>query len=277
MDSVKSVPSKTKGNEKRQREAFNAILSFVNDLWDAFGNSKKVTPLALYHRLITSLKVSDMDSILKVVQGFQVFLRKYELSLLKGKITDIPENAKVMYGNSERICLEIQKYFYQSRGNEETVATMRQHLLTIGMILDPKEDKIAELEMCQQKREEAEAAVLPGIDINTKEGQFINDILETAKNGMEGVDTSDPMQAMMGVYRSGAFQKMMGGMKDGSMNPRTLGRMMKKTLNALIPDEDEPEAAKPKEVEELTNEEKPGSPKIPEANFSEKKRFEDDE
>lgn len=265
MDSVKSVPSKTKENEKRKREAFNAIISFVNDLWDAFGNPKKATPLALYHRLITSLKVSDMESISKVVQGFQVFLRKYELSLLKGKVSDIPENTKIMYGSSERICLEIQKYFYQSRSNEDAVASIRQHLLTIGMILDPKADKIAELEHAQKEREEAEAAILPGIDINTKEGQFINDILETAKNGMEGVDTSDPMQAMMGVYKSGAFQKMMGGMQDGSMNPRTLGRMMKKTLNALIPDDEEPEKVEaPKQVEEPALDDQP---EVPETKF----------
>jgi hypothetical protein len=247
MDTVKTASGKTKGVERTQREAFNAILLFVNDLWDVFGNPKKVAPLTLYHRLITSLKVSDMDSMNKVVDGFKRFLRTYELPLLKGKIDEIPANTKIMYGNNERICLEIQKYFYQSKDNEETTAIIRQHLLTIGMILDPKADKITELENVQRERDEAAAAVLPGIDINTKEGQFINDILETAKNGMEGVDTSDPMQAMMGVYRSGAFQKMMGGMKDGSMNPRALGKMMKKTLNALIPDDEEETPQPPKE------------------------------
>lgn len=250
------TPQSKKVDEKIKREAFNAILSFVKDLWDTFGNPKKATPLALYHRLITSIKFSDFESISKIVQGFEVFLKKYELLLLKGKVGDIPENVKITYGNSERVCLEIQKYFYQSRNNEDAVATIKQHILTIGMILDPKEDKIAELENSQKERDEAAAGVLPGIDINTKEGQFINDILETAKNGMDGVDTSDPMQAMMGVYRSGAFQKMMGGMKDGSMNPKVLGKMMKKTLNALIPDdepEDEPEK-EPDEPEEKLDE-----------------------
>lgn len=242
MEKSKSVPAKTGSNlnDKKQREAFNAILSFVNDLWDAFGSSKKVTPLSLYHRLVTNIKVSDMGSINNVVNGFKTFMSLYELSLLKGDINSIPEDTKISYGNSGRICLEIQKYFYRSRNNEETLTIIRQHLLTIGMILDPRADKIVELENSQRERDEAAASILPGIDISTKEGQFINDVLNTAKSGMEGVDTNDPMQAMMGVYRSGAFQKMMGGMQDGTMNPKTLGRMMKKTLNALIPDEDEP-------------------------------------
>lgn len=261
MDRNNSAPAKTgsKVNDKKQREAFNAILSFVNDLWDAFGSSKKVTPLSLYHRLVTNIKVSDMESINNVVNGFKSFMSLYELSLLKGDINSIPEDTKISYGNSGRICLEIQKYFYRSRNNEETSKIIRQHLLTIGMILDPRADKMAELENSQREREEAAAAILPGIDTSTKEGQFINDILNTAKSGMEGIDTSDPMQAMMGVYRSGAFQKMMGGMQDGTMNPRALGRMMKKTLNALIPDEDEPTAeetakfSKETADEEITN------------------------
>lgn len=248
MDAGKTGSSKAKDANRTQREAFNAILLFVNDLWDAFGNPKKVTPLTLYHRLITSLKVSDNESMAKIVDGFRRFLKTYELALLKGKVEEIPENTKITYGGSERVCLEIQKYFYQSRASEETTAIIRQHLLTIGMILDPRADKITELENVQKEREEAAAAVLPGIDINTKEGRFINDIFETAKSGMEGVDTSDPMQAMMGVYRSGAFQKMMGGFNDGSMNPKALGKMMKKTLNAMIPDDEDEEAeTKPNE------------------------------
>jgi hypothetical protein len=258
METTKTVSAKAKAkgpsaNEKKYREAFTAILSFVNDLWDAFGN-KKASPLALYHRLITSFKVGDLESITNVVEGFRIFLKTYELPLLKGKIDEIAEDAKIAYGNSGRICLEIQKYFHWSRNNEETRSIIRQHLLTIGMILDPRADKITELENAQKERE----TMLPGIDTSTKEGQFINDILETAKSGMEGVDTSDPMQAMMGVYRSGAFQKMMGGMQDGSMNPRALGRMMKKTLNALIPDEEDEviapvEAAATEEVAEETS------------------------
>jgi len=231
-------------NAKVYRDVFNAIVSFVNDLNDAFGQSKKITPLALYHRLIQNLKTGDHEGIAKAVNGFKIFLRRYELALIKNDIGSIPEGTTIKYGDSERICIEIQKYFYRSRNQEETLAVIRQHLLTIATIINPSSDanaRLAELENAQKERDAGGSSVLPGIDTSTKEGRFINDILETAKNGMEGIDTNDPMTAMMGVYKSGALQKMMAGMNDGSMNPRSLGRMMKKTLNALIPDDPEDE------------------------------------
>lgn len=234
---VPAVPA----NAKKFREVFNAIVSFVNDLNDVFGTTKavkgKASSLALYHRLIQNLKTGDYDGIAKAVLGFRVFLSRYELALIKNDLTSIPEGTCILYGNSERICIEIQKYMYQSRNHEDTLTIIRQHLLTIGMIIDPTPDKCTTLENAQKERE----AMMPGIDTSTKEGQFINDILETAKSGMAGINTNDPMTAMMGVYKSGALQKMMTGLNDGSMNPRSLGRMMKKTLNALIPDEDEEE------------------------------------
>ena len=53
------VQDTTKNEERKQLEAFNAIVSFVNDLWEAFGNVKKASPLALYHRLITGITTNN--------------------------------------------------------------------------------------------------------------------------------------------------------------------------------------------------------------------------
>ena len=233
---------------ENQRKVFTAIVNFVEDLWNAFGSTKKVTPLALYKRLVQNIKATDDASIKKVVTGFVLFLKKYELCLLKKDLSSIPEKTVIAYGDSGRVCIEIQMYLHKSRNNEDTLSVIRQHLLTIGMIIDPTPDKEAALEKAQKEQETS----FPGIDTSTKEGQFINDILETAKEGMKDIKTNDPMQAMMGVYKSGALQKMMKGMNDGSMNPRSLGRMMKKTLNALIPDEDDdaPSAEPPTEQTE---------------------------
>lgn len=100
-----------------------------------------------------------------------------------------------------------------------------------------------------QKAVDAMAEMLPGLDMKSKEGQFINDILEDAKNSLQDVDTSNPMAAMMAIYKGGAFQKMMSGMQSGEMNPKSLAKMMKKTLNTLLPDDEDEENAPEKVVD----------------------------
>lgn len=133
------VKDNTKTENTKQLEAFNAIVSFVNDLWDAFGNVKKATPLALYHRLIEGIKFTDKESIKKVVEGFSSFLRQHELSILKGDFESVPQGTVIAYGTNKRICIEIQTFFYRSRNDKDALEVMKRHLLTIGMILDPRE------------------------------------------------------------------------------------------------------------------------------------------
>lgn len=246
------VPSTTPGaviSDTVTLECFEAIVSFVDDLYDVFGNPKKVSPISLYHRMIQTIKKTDVEAMNKIVSGFRTFLHKHELDLLKNEIGRIPQNTIISAGGkTDRVCLEIQKYFHQSRKDAATSAVIRQHLLTIGTILNPSDEKLAELENAQK----TQGALLPGLDTSTKEGQFINGLMEDAKAQMEGMTTSDPTTAMMKFYQSGIFGKMMNGMKDGNMDPRVLKKTMKATLNALIPDSDEEEdndtpAATPKE------------------------------
>jgi hypothetical protein len=57
------------------------------------------------------------------------------------------------------------------------------------------------------------------------------------------------MTAMMAIYNSGALQKMMTGMQTGEMNPKSLAKMMKKTLNTLLPDDEDDDVPAPTPVE----------------------------
>jgi len=56
-------------------EAFNAVVSFVNDLWEVYGNPKKVSPLALYRRLISHIKPTQKEGIHKTLSGFVEFFK----------------------------------------------------------------------------------------------------------------------------------------------------------------------------------------------------------
>ena len=99
--------------EERFLRAFNAVITFVNDLWEVFGSAKKVSPLALYRRLIEHIKFTDADSINKVLSGFRQFLVPYEDAIINNNLGAIPRGTTIKYGEGKTAYLEIQKYIYQ--------------------------------------------------------------------------------------------------------------------------------------------------------------------
>lgn len=208
---------------KKNIDVFVAIVNFVNDLWEVFGKSTTVTPLALYHRLVGKISLSDKDGIQKAITGFSNFFKSYETNL-----DNIPKGVVISYGTSERIHLEIQKYLYQS--DQATKDSIKRHLLTISAILEPNKEKIAQLERKISNL---------NIDTDTKEGQFINNIMEKAKNNMADVNTDDPMQAMTSIFRSGIIQDMVTGLQQGvgsgEMNIQALLGTMQSALGAIMP------------------------------------------
>ncbi len=224
----KTVKAKTTSGatarDKRNRDAFGAIVSFINDLWDAFGDPKQKSPLALYNRLIVHIKFTDKDSIAKAVAGFVEFLKDHEPSILKNTLESIPRDTKIKYGSSGMVYLDIQNFIYQTRKDPDTRETIRQHLLTISAILNPnseKLDKIAELERRAAESLSSTAgcgvAGPGGLKLNTgtKEGQFLAKIMGNAQNAMQNVSTDNPMEAMFGIIKSGVLQDMIGGIQEG--------------------------------------------------------------
>jgi hypothetical protein len=213
---------------KKNIDAFGAIINFVNDLWEVFGKGATVTPLALYHRLVGKINMSDREGIQKVIVGFSDFLKKYDHCLVNTSGESIPKGVIISYGTSERIHLEIQKYLHQS--DQATKESIRRHLLTISAILEPNKEKIAQLE---KKISDL------NIDTDTKEGQFISNIMQKAKDNMADVNTDDPMQAMTSIFRSGIIQDMVTGLQqgvgNGEMNIQTLLTTMQSALGAIMP------------------------------------------
>lgn len=216
--------------KERFFRAFNAVVTFVNDLWEVFGSAKKVSPLALYRRLIEHIKFTDADSINKVLSGFRQFLVSYEDAILKDNLDIIPRGTVIKYGEGKTAYLEIQKYIYQTRNDTETREAIRQHLVTISAILEPDSKKLEELD----KR-------LSGlnIDVDSKEGEFITGIMHKAKDSMEEVDTENPGQAIMGLLSSGVIQDMVVGLQQGvgsgEMDMQKLLGSMQNAIGAIMP------------------------------------------
>lgn len=215
---------------RKNIDTFGAIVNFVNDLWDVFGKANVVTPLSLYHRLVSKITLSDVDGIEKAVTGFKDFLTSNEVYLTSNKLENIPRGVVIKYGASDKIVLEIQKFIYQS--DPSIKMSIRQHLLTISAIIEPNKTRLAQLE---KKIGDL------GIDTNTVEGKFITDIMEKAKTSMASVNTDDPMQAMMAVFQSGIIGDMIGGLQNGvtsgKMDIRALMSTMQKSIGSIMPEE----------------------------------------
>ena len=214
-------------------KAFNAVVTFVNDLWDVFGDSKRVTPLALYRRLIEHIKFTDVQAINKSLSGFREFLVTYEDAILTD-IETVPRGAVIRYGTSDKVLLEIQKYIYKS--DHETREVIKKHLLTIYAIIEPDDKKIAELERGPPRPLSIEE--LP-IDNDTREGQFITSIMHKAKGTMENVDANNPGAAIMGLLQSGVIQDMVVGLQagvgSGEMDMQKLFGSMQAAMSAVAP------------------------------------------
>jgi hypothetical protein len=86
--------------DEKYVKAFNAVITFVHDIWDVFGNTKNPTPLALYRRLIEHIKFADSDAITKVLKGFQDFYLNYEKCILSNNLDSIDRGVVIRYGES---------------------------------------------------------------------------------------------------------------------------------------------------------------------------------
>ena len=216
--------------DEKYVKSFNAVITFVNDLWEVFGTPKKATPLALYKRLISHIKFADAEAINKVLSGFRQFLVTYEDAIMHNNLDSIPRGTQIKYGDSTSIYLDIQKFIHQTKNDPDTREAIRQHLVTISAILEPDSKKLEELD---KKLEDL------NINLDSREGEFITGIMHKAKDSMEQVDTENPGQAIMGLLNSGVIQDMVVGLQQGvnsgEMDMQKLLGSMQTAIGAVMP------------------------------------------
>lgn len=198
---------------------FRAVREFVDDLWNVF-STKSPSALAIYRRLIATKSEDDKDALDKVKMGFARFLIPNEKKLVDDTLDSLPKGATIRYDKSDRIRIDIQKYY--SKSDTAGKEAIRRHLINISYILDPTEEKDAIL---------TEEMNELGIETDTNEGRFIAGIVSKAKESMGDVDASDPMQATMSLMSSGVLQELIGGLKagtdSGELDPQKLFNGMK--------------------------------------------------
>lgn len=225
-------------------KAFNSITEFVNDLWEVFGEKSKVTPLALYKRLIEHIKFTDEEAIMKAITPFQTFVKKYNSIIISEELDKIPRGETIQYGENKKIAIEIQKFVY--KGDNETKTIIRQYLLTINAILNPSKEAIDELEKKKL-----------GLD-NSPESDFLTNVMNKAQSSMQDINTDDPKVAMLSLAQSGVIQDLFSGLQNGmasgEMDFGKLVGSMQGALGNLMQGMNVPEGTRPAKVEEVTDE-----------------------
>lgn len=211
-------------------EAFEAITNFVKDLFECFGKGPRdKSPLALYHRLISHIKYTDITAIDKSITGFHQFFARYGKEVITGELDGIPRGVSIPYGTaSDRIRIDIQSFIHKS--DEETKDVIREHLLTINGLLEEDEGKLTEIEKQLEQM---------NINSRSKEGQFVQNIMQKAQASMENIDADNPGQAIAGLLSSGIINEMLGGLNQGigsgEMDINKLFSTMQSSMAALMP------------------------------------------
>jgi hypothetical protein len=235
--------------DTRTEEAFDAISSFVGDLWCVFQSSKP-TPLALYHRMITHInKEKSTQGMQESINGFIQFFKLYEKNILEDSLDAIPRGTNIYYGKSTKVFLEIQKYIHQSGKDVDTRSAIRKHLITISTILEPDTKKLEALDASNPFR----------IPENTKEGAFINDILKDAQNSMGDIDAENPTMAMASLFTNVVPRLVSGlqeGVGSGEMDMYKLMGVMQQAMASFMPPPPPPEDQQPQlQIEEVQGKE----------------------
>lgn len=220
---IKAVIAQKK-RVKTLRKAFDAIALFVEQLWEVFETSKAMKPLENYRTIVQNVRAVRIDEVEKIVAGFDVFFNAYDEFIIDGDIDEIPQTAKIDFGLTGKIYLEVGIFLRRKSVGEACLA----HLRTISTILKPNKEKIKQLE--EQEIE------------NSAETRYLKEFMTKAKDRLEGVDISDGPGMILKVAQSGLLQDIMSSVKSGTtedgeeLNPQKLMQSMQHLMGGLMSD-----------------------------------------
>lgn len=242
-------------------KVLDAISSFTEDLWVAFGDPKQASPLALYRRLLSRTK-ERLNSIKedenfpvevdRFISGHENFSIKYDSILLEGNLKSLHEDAKIKYGDSPGVYLNVGKFVRLAMGdennppNEGDLDIIFQHLFLISTVLDATDDKLKLLREREAKKQEkvlkiAEDGIKTGIDTSTKEGAFLENMMNSTVSSLKNMGVGDPnapmmnpMEGIASLMQGGIIQNMMNGLKDGADNNQFDMRKMAGAMKSMI-------------------------------------------
>jgi hypothetical protein len=208
-----SKPTSSPSEEEKKNSTnyilpFKAIHTFITSMNEEFGNKNK--PLRLYARLIEQTTFSHELPIKKHVQAFTSFCTNNRDAIYSKKY-ELLKQSKISY--SERVFLDIRDIF--KLADKDQKAVMWQHILTISALVDSAG---------RAKQ------ILKETNSNTKETNFLTDIIEKVEKNVNIDNVSNPFEAIGQIMSSGVFTELIGSMNE-QVNSGQLD--MSKMLNAV--------------------------------------------
>lgn len=215
----------------RIKNTFNAIKSFVDELYEGFKDGEtKTSPLVLYWRLLTLIhQQNNVAAKTFVVNGFDTFFQSFDTAIVSGKLGEIPEGTHIDYPNKKGIYIDIYKFLRPS--DDDVHIIVRQHLMTISAILNPDEKKLKAIEKSEKSN-----TVLAIPNDGSEESKFLTDIMDRAKESMRDAefDAENPTGTVMGMLQSGVVTDMFTGIQEGIGSGRFRYRKMARLMQGLI-------------------------------------------
>lgn len=193
---------------------FEAITAFVSDLWEVHRTDKK-TPLALYNRILSNIRLTDGDAIDKTIVGFANFFHVHGEKVLTDKMDEIPVDTRILYGSktATTIYLDISRIWKKS--DSDSRIALRAHLLAIQGRLDPNTSTLKELEKLMGAGGEGGGG--EGF------GGILTGMATEFTTMMKDVPDSDPEAALDKVIESGMikklFRRIKGSVDRGEIDP----------------------------------------------------------
>ena len=191
-ETKKELTQETLKEEKENTNfvlSFKAIHTFILSLNEEFGTKNKA--LRLYARLIEQTKFSHELPIKKHVKAFADFcIANRDIIYSKNENFKI---SKITY--SERVFLNMKDLFKLADKDQKNV--MWQHILTISALVD--------------SAGRAKQILKEGND-NSKETNFLTDIIEKVEKNIDLENMSNPFEAIGQIMSSGVFTDLISSM-----------------------------------------------------------------
>ncbi len=194
--------------------AFDQIDQFVTSLTKIYKEDK---PLIVFNALVEKIKSGDQGPEYKelVLKAFNKFYKNNKANISAGTIGELPKDTSIEVTSGMK--LNVTRYYIDA--DIEDRANISKTLLTIGCLLNPEDNDAF------QRLEDFEARFRKlNVDGTSKEGAFVNSVVDMAINSMQNIDPNNPQANLASIGQS--LPKLMSdlqtSMEKGEIDPQKM-------------------------------------------------------
>jgi hypothetical protein len=201
----------------KKLKAFEAVVAFVNDLDAVKDALKDAERIKVYHTLVNNIKFTDKNAIETVINGFIKFIDVNKPYIVDNELQRVPKGSRIVYKHP--IYLDIYKYIQHA--DKDTCEAIRGHLVVITSILRP---------------DHSINQALTTLNSGSKEDEFIKNMMGKVMETVNGTQSGNPLEAVIGMLNSGLFQDISAQAENGEIDPKKLLGSVTQMIGNLMAD-----------------------------------------